>query len=390
MGKTKINIIGPYDRFNYGDLLFPKMIKYALESQYPDKFQFNYFSIVDADYTEVGGVKTQNYHAFVNELNKSGHHNVIVAGGESIGANWDKLLGFINPLYFALLNKVTVRVFSSLGLAKKILGGKSNFPFCINKSDFEGDITVAYNSVGGTSIPEKCYPRLSDSDYIAVRENITLSLLEEEGINHSHLYPDSAIILSDVFSIDHLKSHIKVRTSIKKLTDQPYIFVQIGKHKHNNNVPQIVEQLNQLGKETNSTIVLCPIGTAPGHEDDKVLKIIAGQLSCSYEFIDNPNVYEIILLIAQSRLYIGTSLHGIISAMSYGVPYIGLNPKQKKVLGYLKTWGKTPINEPSRCNNFLDKAKIALNTDRQKIIEDTEHQKELYYQSIKNIKNCLN
>lgn len=390
MEKTKINIIGPYDRFNYGDLLFPKMIKYALETRYPDHFQFNYFSIVDADFTEVGGVKTQNYHAFVNELNKSGNHNVIVAGGESIGANWDKLLGFINPLYFALLNKVTVRLFSSMGLAKKILGGKSNFPFCINKSDFEGDITVAYNSVGGTSIPQKCYPRLSDSDYIAVRENITLSLLKEEGIHNSHLFPDSAIILSDVFSIEDLMVHPKIRPSIKNLKAQSYLFVQVGKHKHNNNIPQIIEQLNQLGKETNSTIVLCPIGTAPGHEDDKVLKTISTQLSTANEYIDNPNVYEIIHLIAQSKLYIGTSLHGIISAMSYGVPYIGLNPKQKKVLGYLKTWGKTPINEPSRCNDFLEKAKIALKTERQKIIEDTEQQKELYYQSIKNIKNCLN
>ena len=43
-------------------------------------------------------------------------------------------------------------------------------------------------------------------------------------------------------------------------------------------------------------------------------------------------------LIANSRFFAGTSLHGNITAMSYAVPHIGLNREISKLDNYLKTW----------------------------------------------------
>src|SRR5699024_2081618 len=58
-------------------------------------------------------------------------------------------------------------------------------------------------------------------------------------------------------------------------------------------------------------------------------------------FIMPRNIYEIMGLIAFSKVYLGTSLHGAITAMSYLVPAIGLNRKVHKLESYMRTWVST-------------------------------------------------
>ena len=51
-----------------------------------------------------------------------------------------------------------------------------------------------------------------------------------------------------------------------------------------------------------------------------------------------PNIYDIMWLIKHSALYVGTSLHGTITALSFEVPFVAHGPVKLK--NYLETWCK--------------------------------------------------
>jgi polysaccharide pyruvyl transferase WcaK-like protein len=54
---------------------------------------------------------------------------------------------------------------------------------------------------------------------------------------------------------------------------------------------------------------------------------------------DCDSVFDLMGLIAGARLYVGTSLHGAITAVSYGVPVLGLCPSRvRKLAAFLGTW----------------------------------------------------
>ena len=82
---TKVLIIGSFDRYKYGDLLFPVVIERQL-STYGKDFEFEYFGLVESDLSSVGGLPTKGLKEFYkqcNDPNKPVH--VIIAGGEALG-----------------------------------------------------------------------------------------------------------------------------------------------------------------------------------------------------------------------------------------------------------------------------------------------------------------
>ena len=87
-------------------------------------------------------------------------------------------------------------------------------------------------------------------------------------------------------------------------------------------------------------ICLCPIGTASGHSDDIALAKIYNLLKRKDNvlLVTFPNIYDIMWLIKHSALYVGTSLHGTITALSFGVPFVAHGPLKLK--NYLETWCK--------------------------------------------------
>lgn len=82
---------------------------------------------------------------------------------------------------------------------------------------------------------------------------------------------------------------------------------------------------------------MCPIGTALGHEDDVALEVIYKQIDDKdVVLVKSPTIWDIMSLIKNARLYVGTSLHGVITAMSFGIPFVGV--EVKKIRTYLETW----------------------------------------------------
>ena len=79
----KIAMLGATDRFNYGDLLFPLIVKKSLLLRNPD-FIVDNFATTDSDLSSIGALPTQK----ISRIYHKQYDAVIVVGGEVISAYW--------------------------------------------------------------------------------------------------------------------------------------------------------------------------------------------------------------------------------------------------------------------------------------------------------------
>src|SRR5690606_17406017 len=211
------------------------------------------------------------------------------------------------------------------------------------------------NSVGGgVSLDENQLKNVNSSDYIAVRDKRSFDFLRERVSKEVFMVPDSAIILSDVFPKEKITKSKEVLNLHTK--EEKYIFFQVSKARVKNNIDSIVKELEDLSTKSLHKILLCPIGTALGHEDHVVLKQIFDKLNCKKVFIEKPSIHDILFLIIHAELYVGSSLHGAISAMSYGVPYLTLDKRQTKIKSYLESWSIGELSNMYEIDDFSKKA----------------------------------
>ncbi|MDW5287868.1 polysaccharide pyruvyl transferase family protein [Formosa sp. PL04] len=383
--KTTINILGAYDRHNYGDLLFPIILKEFITNEpNNDKYLINIYSIVESDLSEYGALKTKKLSHFYDSI-ENDSSILIVAGGDILTAQWSSvLLALKHPAkIFMRGGRVTSKLFNRNKLAKFFLGGKSDFPFVIKKSDFPRLKAVVYNSVGGTNFHK--FSNLYDSslfgDYLSVRDENIFNNIKKES-KSVKLVPDSAVIMSEYYPLDNLNKLINpnVRDFVEK---QPFVFFQINKTLSLNKVDKIAQVLKTISSEYNLKICLCPIGRAGSHEDHIPLNKIHSLLKDESFYIDQPSIWDTMFLIARSEIYIGTSLHGAITAMSYNVPYMGI--EVTKLNQYLKTWSFEPLNKTYKISDILVNFKEIKNADKQQLSLSRNNQVDLVRESFKKI-----
>lgn len=338
-GVRRIRFISASDRINYGDFLFPLIFSLVLK-KVDKNIVFENYGIIKSDFTFFGALKTKSFKNLEAELEEG--DKIVVGGGEVLFANWTTLYAFINPLFNYLLQSKKLR-----SLEKRIefsnrwlSSNKVPFPFSFKASDFKlSQVKVYYSSVGGGNLLLKnnrnqkmAYSRMEAAKIISLRDNRSLDYFSKYPGLNAQLVPDSALLMSDFYSKERLKEMVGSTLDFKD-----YIFLQLGINKGPKDLKEFAKQLNVLSRDLECQVLLCPIGLAPGHEDNKILKELK-RIQPQFDFVMPKNIFEIMYLIAHSTLYLGTSLHGAITAMSFLTPAIGLNKRVPKLESYMKTW----------------------------------------------------
>lgn len=373
-GNKKIRFISASDRINYGDLLFPLIFKQFL-TEINNEINFENYGIIKSDLSDFGALKTKSFKTLESEI-KNGD-KLVIGGGEVLFANWTTLYSFINPRFrFLLRYKKMKTLEKKFKFARNLLSNnKVLFPFSFDASDFKlVNLKVYYSSVGGGHLLSKsnylqsqAYNRLKSARLISLRDNRSYNYLQNSELEVK-LVPDSALLMSNYYTNDYLKAKMD-----RCLTYDNYIFLQLGINKGPKDLKKFAELVDDLAVNLKCKVLLCAVGLAPGHKDDKILREIKA-LKPHFDFLVPKNIFEIMYLIANSNLYLGTSLHGAITAMSFLVPAIGLNKKISKLESYMKTWispdfenldfNEIEYNGINRLINLFEKAytsKILLN-----------------------------
>ncbi len=392
-----IAILGAFDRYNYGDLLYPMILKEYL-GKISDSYKPGFYGLIEADMKEYGTIESKPFGEFYNTIKKCSSKNVIIiCGGAVIGCRAGRLYSFLHPTPFLNICSNFCKLLhlpniSDIIAARKLKITWGNYPFSPikpNASSF-----IVYSSVGDKYFKEpELNERLKNADYISVRNfNLYSKLKEHIPIQEKiSLTADSASVISKIWPIDKLKKIVSPKTVnfVKKLRNGYLIFQ--AKNKGSRYLSIISNQLEKIYKEKGLQIVMVPLGRAVKHEDDLLLKKLKKKIKVPVEMPRITNIYDIMYVIARSNLFIGTSLHGNITAMSYGVNHLGIT-NVPKLDQYIKYWDVEP-NKTKGCvklsqiyNNAID---VLENSNKQQRVDNSKKLADIADGNLNNMMKCI-
>lgn len=382
----QIAIYGAIDRFNYGDLLFPIILERMFEKHTPE-YQIKFYGVIESDLSAYGAKPTKSVESLFDKDNLTDGSIVIVAGGEVLTAQWYKIFSFLIPENLRSYTDAIQQTIPNSILRKikpSLPGVDLAQPFVIAPGDFGANVKVVYNAVGGlgfekTEEAESIREKLSNATFVSVRDRSTFdSLFSLNQSKPVELAPDSASLMSVFFPKELLLS--KIHPHFEHWINQNkdgYITLQIAKKYalDRSIINSLVDKIEQIYHQTHLPTVLCPIGTAAYHEDQIPLQAIQEKINTPSLLVENPSVFDIMALIANSALFIGTSLHGAVTAMSFEVPNLAITTNYKKVESYLNTWALPDLRNTVDIDNLsqeIDRAlsisKMLLEQKRQELV----------------------
>ena len=376
-----IAIVGAFDRHNYGDLLFPIIIeRAALKRGFVGKI--NFFSTLISDLSEYGAKPTKSLSSLFSRSNGP-DTLIIVAGGEIISAPWPVVVSY---LCVPKLGNLISRICRRLGFRmpayffSRIMGVPSSLPFVYSNNDFSHGARVVYNAVGGSHLGSEknnlvgsiVANKLRAVSYISVRDQATKNILDEMNVGNVRLSPDSAVLLSDIFSLDELS--LKVSDELKATCSalggnyicfQSALMYVIGKEHF------IAEKIIRLQEKSSFNILIFAIGRAAGHSDQDAASAIFKHIrnNAHIKVVDTRTIYEVMYVIARSKAYIGTSLHGLITALSYSVPHVGLCPSRiPKLANFIESWCELNSSATSEYDDLIEHVTRVIAAPREGLV----------------------
>lgn len=348
----KLVIYGAYDRYNYGDNVMPVLFELFINKYYPELtscYELIFSSISSSDLTQYESKATKSIDSILKESGED-VAAIIVIGGEVLCSKSSTL--FRHMKHPVGVN-FTVRVVEKLlprtadRLAKIFYPVPWKYPYIPDKKHLPKGVKVAFNTIGGdlkslsNENKDKVLECLSQADFLSVRDSRTAHALKP--ISDVKMYPDSVCAVADL--IDDNVFEQFVRKGLLDGLKDGYICFQAAPHKIGTDAQTVARILKDMARKLKLKIMLLPIGYAAGHDDyeflEKVRCFDPDFFSIAYEL----NIWEIMFLIKNSKVFLGTSLHGCITALSFGVRCVGINPAIYKLDEFMKNWGVAPFDK---------------------------------------------
>lgn len=348
--KRKVVLYGAFDRYNYGDNLMPILLEMYLKKNHAEKMKDVDFVFSSIKKSDLSKYKCMPTIPMRNLLDIPDNSSVIVVGGEVLGASVGILYTHVQDNILVTKALRFIRRVSPLLLdkfAKSQYDAVWDYPYIPIKKSFNNNVKVIYNTVGGT--PNlKQQGNVKQADYITSRDQRTYDFVSK--FCQTKLVPDSVLMASKIINDDFFE--VQVRKEVKELLKNDFISVQACPYKVEFTAKEMADELDATIERHGVNVVLLPIGYASGHDDVIFLKKVQEQASKKMLLLDDLNVWEIMYVIARSKAFYGTSLHGVITAMSFLVPHFSINKKIEKLTSFVKTWSVAPYNQPLTVNQI--------------------------------------
>ena len=369
-------LFGAFDRHNFGDLLFPHIVAALLPNT-----DLRFTGLLQRDLRAYGGHQVSALAQLAAEL-KDQPVNLIHAGGELLTCEaWQAAV-------MLLSEDEARRVIAYLeahpqerqSWAHDILGTATLAPYTIQRELFPFARRVIYNAVGGVDLA-RCEPalraeviaNLRAADAVSVRDQETQAQLLIAGIA-ARLSPDPAVMVAELFG-----EPIRQRACTDELArllstfPQGYIAVQFSADFGDDaTLATIAAQLDLVANESGYGICFFRAGAAPWHDELNCYRRVAARMCSPAQLFNSLDLWDICALIAHSRGYCGSSLHGRIVATAFTLPRINLrHPTQMhrttKQSAYAKTWELPGLPTTVGIEDIAQGMQLALRADSRSI-----------------------
>lgn len=341
-------LFGPCDRHNFGDLLFAHIAAALLPGR-----ELIVAGLVARDLRAWGGHAVRALDEVRTTLGAQ-PVDLLHIGGEILTCTaWQAAVILQNPQEApALIAYLEHRPAERAAWVQRVLGSRDDAPYVVDRRAWTALRRVLYGSVGGVALAQ-CEPglqaevrgKLAAADAVGVRDAETQRQLQAAGMA-PQLLPDPAVMVAELFA-DRLHDHAlqgEVAQLVQHLP-QGYLAVQCSEDFTDDaTLTQLAAQLTQITRETGLGLVLFRAGAAPWHDTLATLQRLATRLGRGKERVfESLQLWDICALIAASRGFAGSSLHGRIVATACALPHVSLRSpaagtQQGKTAAWAATW----------------------------------------------------
>lgn len=353
--RPRIAVVGAFDRYNYGDVLFTAVTRAMVDDVAPGA-EMRFYGLRAVDLTALGGVRTDPLRRLFHD---PAHRPdaVILAGGDVLTVRWPAMVEHLVPHWAGRIVRGVLRRMgprAANALCRRLMGVPSVTPWGVDPRDIDPDRPplVFYNAVGAAGVgrydaADQAWLRdaLGRATWLSVRDARSRDALAAIGVTPPpEAIPDSAVIMDRLLSAEDraaCQTRLAQRGDIP--ADRPFICVQAGKgfvHKENG-VERLAAALREVHARTGLDVVSFTIGRAVGHSDQFACAELQARLGAEPWFrvaTEALTVDETMALIAASACYMGTSLHGYVTAFAHDVPRVGMHPGVVKLAAFSRDW----------------------------------------------------
>ncbi len=385
-----ILLFGAGDRHNFGDLLFPHIAAALLPGR-----RLIHAGLAVRDLRPYGGHQTRALAPLAVALRDQPLH-ILHVGGELLTCDaWQAAVMLQTPeqaqetiaRYERDPEQRRAWVAQTLGLGDHV-------PYCIARNRFPRAEKVSYCAVGGVDLAarpaemrDEVLAKLRSADAVSVRDEVTQETLAAAGIAAT-LTPDPAVLVKELFG-DDIRKHAQhgEPAQVRIAFPQGYLAVQLSADFDDDATLNVIAaQLDGIAHASGFAIVLFRAGAAPWHDDLACYRRLASRMHAPAVWLfSSLHLWDICALIAHSRAYCGSSLHGRIVAMACGLPRVNVrHPDQAgqitKQEAYGMSWEIEAMPTVAAVDDLAAAMMQALTVDREQLQRQAVEQARCYRQ----------
>lgn len=331
-------LFGTFDVANYGDLLFPHVAAHILGDGLTEL----------RCYSPRGGAPAwadcwpaRPIAAFSGD---PAPDLCLIGGGNIIHASPTPL-----PDYAGAFRRSDF-TYASLWLGASILAAKTG-------------ARLAWNAPGVPFPVEGAWARdlrdlaLTGADHVTLRDRASRVFLGAPE-TPTEIVPDTALTIGEVWPAATLRAAAQAAFDARGVAvPERWIAVHLNDRYIDGNLGAACAAINRIATTLRAVPVLLAIG--PCHGDDALAREAMAFMEVPALLVDQPQgLRQIAGLIAHAEAYVGSSLHGLITALSYGRPGIAVaRTRMVKFLGFLE-----PLGEAARLQESWADAEMAAET----------------------------
>ncbi len=315
---NKVILLGPHDRYNFGDLLFSKVLEKLLISRAgysPDDILYG--GIVSVDMSAFGGspnvLSMKKLQSLSRKDSSQGPYDIIYTGGEALGCDFKRATGMM-PTEKIAKEAAREKIYNCAYLVPKHL-------LLPEKTKTLSNNYAVANSLGGR-VADFCKEPLETADYTAFRDR-------------DPLFPDSAVMTKELFSDEIQAGAKEVLQELKSV--KKYIAVQHRKIK-DEDPKEIASALDDVSRGLNATIVFFAAGTVNGHDSYESYEEVVSFMKEKATIYRGETIWKVVGLISQADAVISTSLHVRIMAFIHFKPRVTWSLGKQKVTKFISLW----------------------------------------------------
>lgn len=319
----KIAQFGTFDVGNYGDLLFPYIARWRC----PD-IDWVHVSPLGISAPFADALPTIGY----REAQKEAFDGVLIGGGNILSMRRTNLREYVSLARTA---------YPSLWIGASAIARKKKIPVAFNAPSIMTKSFLFYERFFVNGV-------FRSAGYLSMRDPQSVEIASNDK-TECHFVPDSVFDLSRMWP----------KKRFARGESSKYIAIHVNR-RYISSIDSVCQTLRKIANVTRSELHFVPI--APCHGDSQTANLVASGIDCVAKLADAGSLQSIAAEIACASMYIGSSMHGFITAVSYGVPALlvleGKKPMRKfqGVLDTVGTDGSIICNSWEEALTSLDRA----------------------------------